>query len=284
MRVWQFKDDVSERIKMKSFTDLGVDDRFAAGFVDSIADALHREMIQDYVPGSGKVEGCHDLLYGRGSVDVYNYIADADEFETVAAKVEFFYGCRGTKELSYLIQCQNDNEYTTTSKYLKPCDSILSHQKAGSVWEEESPRNKQVSLKELGRRHKSKLIMKQADDALYKGRFEKYIDTLIENDQWEQALAIAPALGMKKWQELCQQYGEKLLKKSWQKAAPYLIGSGNSEKIIQHSACLDFQKSFSLACAMNKGKLPKTLVEEKTTPEEEKLDEKENQKTKGPLV
>ena len=54
------------------------------------------------------------------------------------------------------------------------------------------------------RQHVLRTQKLKAERALYYGNLEEYMELCVLEEKWDKALAIAPAMGIETWQNLCQ--------------------------------------------------------------------------------
>ncbi|KAG9405553.1 WD repeat-containing protein 17 [Aphanomyces cochlioides] len=65
------------------------------------------------------------------------------------------------------------------------------------------------------------------------GALQKYCNLMIELDEWEAALAIAPAISMSYWQDLASTYANALAAKQDESAVSFYVATNQVEKAIQ---------------------------------------------------
>lgn len=63
------------------------------------------------------------------------------------------------------------------------------------------------------------------------GNFRQYCELMVDLNQWERALAVAPGVSMDYWRKLCDRYTQKLSKEEREDVVPFHLASGNIDKV-----------------------------------------------------
>lgn len=78
----------------------------------------------------------------------------------------------------------------------------------------------------------NEILQKAADLYLMNGNLEKYCELLVECGQWERAIAIAPAVSIEYWKNLCVKYAQLLTSFGSNDAVPYYLATNEIDKLL----------------------------------------------------
>jgi WD repeat-containing protein 17 len=77
-------------------------------------------------------------------------------------------------------------------------------------------------------------LEKAADFYLKCGNIQKYCEIMISLNEWERALAIAPGVSLRYWQNLMKKYAKHLQNDNSSKFIPFSLAIGDVEEIVNH--------------------------------------------------
>ncbi|XP_012945972.1 WD repeat-containing protein 17, partial [Aplysia californica] len=79
----------------------------------------------------------------------------------------------------------------------------------------------------IGAPGKEERLMGAAATHIRLGNVQRYCELMVEVGKWERALAVAPAVSMKYWQQLNQRYSTALLREDSDDAVPFCVAAGD---------------------------------------------------------
>lgn len=122
----------------------------------------------------------------------------------------------------------------TTGKPSNPDSAILHMNHVISSLEAKAKQLESIKLKKFGTggvgSRKSERLQQAAAIYLKIGKIQEYCELMVELEQWERAISIAPAVSMEYWRSLAQRYAKKLTESEDDDAIPYFVCSGEAQK------------------------------------------------------
>jgi len=127
---------------------------------------------------------------------------------------------------------------------------------------EDAEQNAEMRIAELnrkrmiGRKHEQR-VHEVAKLQLELGRVQEFCESMVSIDEWEKALAFAPACSMVYWQELKQRYAQKLAEEGAEEAPLYMIASGQPQDSVDYFVKREsFRDALTIAASCSQNMLP----------------------------
>eukprot|EP00727_Mastigamoeba_balamuthi_P011385 m51a1_g687 hypothetical protein (951) ;mRNA; f:322611-326513 len=140
----------------------------------------------------------------------------------------YFSGIDGTTELWDLVVCSLTGQQCPMENRVIHTKDIMRKNEARCI-ELEAVRS-QAFIPGIGAARKEDRLAEAAVIRLRLGQFKEYCEIQIELDNWYEAIAIAPAVSMQYWQELCARFSAVLVDKGKQDAERFILAAGDPEK------------------------------------------------------
>jgi WD40 repeat protein len=149
---------------------------------------------------------------------------------------------------------QSDNDESTLNYTRPPNQTTRAIINESKVISEARSDAKKLEASKMTSR-KADIAGKTADNLLEAalihckaGDMRSYCNIMIELGNWKEALALAPAVSLSFWKEICKKYSERLVSSGDDACTPYLLASGRGKSAAEfYVARKDFKSAMIIA-------------------------------------
>lgn len=179
------------------------------------------------IPDDGNVPvSTPTALYGAASRDLRSDLAAVESSGDPLARLErvfaFFCDAAGLREFFSLARTIRNGTSGPEGMTVQHSQDIVGLARATAAKYQSTRMRRGIGLGAMKRDERQRMAAKHY---LHVGDVAKYCDIMVQLKQWEHALAVAPAAGLKYWQALAARYAQHLNEAESDKAVPFLVAT-----------------------------------------------------------
>ena len=176
------------------------------------------------------------MLYGKESLKLSKLSASEDKILYFKRVFTFFGGATGIAQLWNLVE-RNIKGHVSEADSERSTHTILHEHDIIQCTESEAKTFESSGLMRIGSGigglKRTERLKKAAFLHLQCGNVRRYCMIMIELSEWELALSMAPMVSLSFWQDLAKQYADVLANEESEKAVPFLLASGQANRVIE---------------------------------------------------
>ncbi|SPQ97791.1 unnamed protein product (mitochondrion) [Plasmodiophora brassicae] len=196
-------------------------------------------------PDSAMALGSTKILCGTGSQELLSQLQAAAQgplLYSYALTTKFLMSPYGIGNLWDLADAMVSGTPVTAMSSIQHVNHLASTVDAG-VQQLQSSKSAA-----MGRGRRRELMMQCAEQLIQASRFEEYCQILVDLEEWERALAVAPAVSVPYWKDLSAKYAQHLADRGDDRAVAYWLASGSVEPAVElYKKVGDYQTALTVA-------------------------------------